>query len=69
MFSSNAGAAEYVGASLGEFVRVGNYNNHSYYNYNFTRPSFWPLFIWMNIRSDGIGILLVVDVKLQARIR
>ena len=31
VFSSNAGAAEYVGGALGEFVRTGELNGRPYY--------------------------------------
>ena len=39
MFSSTAGAAEYQGAKLGEFVRMGDYNNHPYYKQRDTEGS------------------------------
>ena len=31
VFSSTAGAAEWLGSSLGEFVKIGEYNNRPYY--------------------------------------
>ena len=50
MFSSTAGAAEYVGARLGEFVREGEHNNRPYYKQRDTEGRFD---LYMYYISDG----------------
>ena len=56
VFSSNAGAAEYVGGALGEFVRTGELNGRPYYKQRDTEGKV-DIFLY----SDG-GKWLVSDI-------
>merc|ERR1712007_60474 len=62
VFSSTAGAAEYQGTSLGEFVRVGDYNGRPFYKQRDTEGSENTfLFSEGGIRVVGSGSVLIAQ--------